>query len=97
MATGSRDLYPQQASVLTPADNWRTITLSDTEYLADVPKYIVIGHDGSAGPAVSNLVLEGADGNKCTFRVSPGVTLDVRPRRVWETGSTAGVVVIGMY
>ncbi len=94
---GQIDRYPNTEAVSSPARRWAVITPHDTNLLAEVPKFLVIGHDGAAGPAASNLVLEGSDGNKCTFRVSPGTTLDVRPQRVWSTGSTAGVVVIGMY
>lgn len=93
MATANRDIYSGTRGLTTPADNWFLVTVSDTDYLAELPKFLRIGHDGAAGPARSDLVIEDAEGSKVTLSVVPGQRVDVRPVRIWSTGTTAGVVV----
>lgn len=92
------DNFPGQAAGLSaPAHRWAVLTPSDSVDLAEVPKFLLIGHDGGAGPAAGNLVARGPDGVSATFRVAPGVELRIRPHRIMATGTTAGLVIIGCY
>lgn len=97
MADLSDDPYFGTAGVSTPADHWYAVTLSDTELLSPRPKFLLIGHDGSAGPARSDLEIEDAKGGIIKLSVVPGQKVDVRPVRVRATNATAGVVVFACY
>ena len=74
-------------SIMEPASNWRSVTTSDTNLVAQIggryPRALYIGGAG-------DLVLQGWDGTDATFAGLPaGGILDVMPKLIKATGTTA--------
>lgn len=76
-----------RAALVTPSDD------TATGLIGFLPRFLRIGHDGSAGPARSNVVVVYGDGSTETLSVVPGQRIDCRPVRVHATGTTSGVVI----
>lgn len=85
------DAVPQIVSAVAasaPADNFATITPSDSAALATIPKALFIGAGGT-------LTVRGGDGVQATFAVVAGQIIPIRARVIMATGTTAtGIVAI---
>lgn len=75
-------------SAMTPSENPYAVAPDDDSDLPAIPKAIYVGQGG-------DIVLRGRDSSQnVTFTAVPaGTQLQVRPRRILATGTTAGNIV----
>jgi hypothetical protein len=83
------DPWSSASSGLTaPAENAAAITPSDSTDLPVIPRGVWVGSGGDL------TVILAEDANAVTFAgVASGTLLPIRPRRVLQTGTTAGQLV----
>lgn len=74
------DKYEGFESLMSQSERWKALAAFNA-VLAEVPKGIYCNAAGS-------VTLMGSDGNKETFAVAAGQTLDLRPIQVASAGTT---------
>lgn len=85
------DNYPgTDKAINAPSSNFAVITPSDVTDLTVLPKYLIIGATGGA------LTVHNIAGESVAMTVIAGQRVDIRPRRVLDTGTDA-TTIIGVY